>query len=276
MTYSPVEDLRQEIAKGHVLVVVGSGISIGATNRNPLASWKGLLEDGIERCVRKRDERWAARLKEDLATNNLNDLLSVAERVSTELGFPNGPDYRDWLAKTVGRLRVQDRSVLEAIRDLGLALATTNYDGLLEEVTGHPAVTWRAGVRIKRVLQGEEPGILHFHGSWHEPESVVLGIRSYERILGHEHAQAVLRAVPTLKTFLFIGCGEGLGDPNFGALLGWARLALAGDRHFRLCLDSEEADLLKKEKDGLIRPVPYGSDHPKLLQFLNSTLSDSR
>lgn len=268
MSRDPVEDLRQEIAKGHVLVVVGSGVSSGATNKNPLASWKGLLEDGIERCVRKRDERWATRLKEDLTTNNLNDLLSVAERVSTELGFPNGREYRDWLAETVGRLHAQDRSVLEAIRDLGFPLATTNYDGLIEEVTGHPAVTWRAGARIKRVLQGEEPGILHLHGYWEEPESVVLGIRSYERILGHEHAQAVLRAVQTLKTFLFIGCGEGLDDPNFGALFEWARLAFkeAGDRHFRLCLDSEEADLLKK--DDLIRPVPYGADHSKLLQFL--------
>jgi hypothetical protein len=65
MSHDPVEDLRQEIAKGHVLVVVGSGVSIGATKGNPLASWTGLLEDGVERCVKVRglDSKWAGRVK---------------------------------------------------------------------------------------------------------------------------------------------------------------------------------------------------------------------
>src|SRR5215218_6227437 len=134
-----VDDLRAEIAKGHVLVVVGAGVSISATRRDPLASWQGLLENGVERCVAVRglDSKWANRVREEIQSGDLDDLLSAAEKVSSKLGFPSGGEYRRWLHETVGKLEMKDRTVLDAIRDLGLPIATTNYDGLLEEATGH-------------------------------------------------------------------------------------------------------------------------------------------
>ena len=47
-----LDDLRHQFKTGQVLVIVGAGVSIGATRNHPVASWAGLLEDGIERCVR--------------------------------------------------------------------------------------------------------------------------------------------------------------------------------------------------------------------------------
>ncbi len=272
MSHDLVDDLRAEIAKGHVLVVVGAGVSIGATGGNPLASWQGLLENGVEECVKLRglSQEWADRVRAEIKSGDMDDLLSAAEKISSKLGFPDGGEYRRWLRETVGGLRAEDRSVLKALRDLGLPLATTNYDGLLEEITALPPVTWREGDRVARAIRKDEPGILHLHGYWEDPESVVLGIRSYERILGHAHAQAVLRAVQTLHTLLFVGCGEGLTDPNFGALLQWAReiFQASEDRHYRLCLDGEAEDLRQQHKNDRLYPVPYGSDHSKLLKFL--------
>ena len=64
MSHDLIDDLRAEIAKGHVLVVVGAGVSIGATRGNPLASWQGLLENGVERCVA---DKHAALASGDLA-----------------------------------------------------------------------------------------------------------------------------------------------------------------------------------------------------------------
>ena len=50
-----VEELRREIADGRVTCIVGAGVSIAASfdpDRKPnVASWVGLLEDGIARCV---------------------------------------------------------------------------------------------------------------------------------------------------------------------------------------------------------------------------------
>jgi hypothetical protein len=39
-------DLQDQIAKGQAMVVVGAGVSIGATNGKPCASWQGLLQHG--------------------------------------------------------------------------------------------------------------------------------------------------------------------------------------------------------------------------------------
>ena len=45
-----VEDLRGGLAEGRVIVLVGAGLSAGATGGAPVASWTGLLEDGVARC----------------------------------------------------------------------------------------------------------------------------------------------------------------------------------------------------------------------------------
>jgi hypothetical protein len=45
-----VDDLRNHIQKRDVLVVIGAGVSIGATKGNAVASWTGLLEHGLGRC----------------------------------------------------------------------------------------------------------------------------------------------------------------------------------------------------------------------------------
>jgi tetratricopeptide (TPR) repeat protein len=267
-----VDDLRVEIAKGHVLVVVGAGVSIGATGGNPLAFWQGLLQNGVERCVAVRglDAKWSNRVREEIRSGDMDDLLSAAEKISIKLGFPTGGEYRRWLHESVGMMELKDRSVLDAIGSLGLPIVTTNYDSLLEESTGRPAVTWRQGDKAARVIRGEEPGILHLHGYWDEPESVVLGIRSYEHIRGNQYAQAVLRAIQTFHTLLFIGCGDGLDDPNFGALLAWARDAFQGAeaRHYRLCKEGELKELREKHREDRLFPVSYGPKHEDLGPFV--------
>jgi tetratricopeptide (TPR) repeat protein len=279
-TAAPVADLRAQIAAGQVLVVAGAGVAVAATaggapGSGRVASWKSLLADGIERCVQvgrpPAAAGWAERLQADLGSADLDDLLSVAERVASRLGAPAGGEYRRWLRETVGALRASDPSVPRALAELGVTIATTNYDGLLEEVTGRPPVTWRDGARMERVVRGDEAGILHLHGHWQDPQSVVLGIRSYERVLGDAPAQAMMRALRTLRTLLFVGCGAGLEDPNFGALLAWSRAVFAGSeyRHFRLCLNGEVAALhaLHVPEERLF-PVPFGSEYGDLAPFL--------
>jgi hypothetical protein len=152
------DDVRSHFAKGDVLVVVGAGVSMGATRGNPIASWTGLLEHGAKRCreVCSLSDDWLARREADLASGDMEDLLGVAAAVASRLGSPKGGEYRRWLRETVGGLRATSRDVLEALRDLKVPIATTNYDGLLEEVTGRPAVTWQDGAKVERVIRGDD------------------------------------------------------------------------------------------------------------------------
>jgi hypothetical protein len=267
-------ELSDEISNGRMLVIVGAGVSIAATGDRGVASWTGLLRDGVGRCetvAESLPEGWGERVRAEIDSGDLDELLSAAEKISRKLGAPDGPEYARWLRDTVGALEVKNRSVIEAIRDLGLPIATTNYDGLLEEVTGWPPVTWREGERVERVVRGEEKAILHLHGFWEEPESVVLGIRSYEQVLGDAHAQTMMRAIRATRGLLFIGCGAGIADPDFDALLRWTRAVFEGSgyHHFQLCLEGEVADLQKLHPpEELLFPLAYGPEHSHLEPFL--------
>jgi tetratricopeptide (TPR) repeat protein len=271
-----LQDLQREIEAGSVIAIIGAGVSIGATNNQPVASWQGLLHHGVDRCLEltqltpsKAD--WAKRVHAEIDSGDLDDMLSAAEKISRKLGAPKGGEYSRWLRETIGVLKAERRGVVEALRDLKIALATTNYDGLIEEVTGLSAVTWMDGAKVERVLRGDENGILHLHGYWDRPESVILGIRSYEEVLGDAHAQTMQRAIRSLKTLLFVSCGEGLHDPNFGALLEWTCKVFPGSeyRHFRLAREREVTELQAQHPpEQRIIVLSYGKEHGELAPFL--------
>jgi hypothetical protein len=281
MSRDLTDELCRQISQGRMLIVAGAGVSVAATGGDCLASWTGLLRHGVERCgevAGSLPEGWAERIRAEIDSGDHDELLSAAEKISRELGAPCGPEYARWLRDTVGRFRVQDPTVIDALAGLGLPLATTNYDGLLEDVTGLPPVTWREGARIERVGRGDEPGILHLHGFWKEPESVVLGIRSYEKVLGETHSRTLLRMVRATRGLLFVGCGAGVADPDFDALLRWMRTVFAGSDflHFQLCLEQEVQELRELHPPGArLVPLPYGDDHSCLAPFLRELVPPS-
>jgi tetratricopeptide (TPR) repeat protein len=269
-----VGDLQSQIDRGKVVAIIGSGISISATNENALASWRGLLEHGVQRCIDLfgiLPPGWKERRLGEIHSNDMDELLSAAEHVSRKLDAPNGGEYRRWLRESVGSLKVQHPEVIAALHSLGVKLATTNYDGLLEDVTGLPSVTWREGAKVERVIRGDEDGVLHLHGYWKQPESVVLGIRSYEQVLGNAHAQTILRALQTVNTLLFVGFGAGLKDPNFGELLRWTGTVFSSSeyRRFRLAKE-DEVEVLQNEHppEQRLSILKYGKDYGDLPLFL--------
>jgi hypothetical protein len=182
-----------------------------------------------------------------------------------------GGEYRRWLRETVGALALRELDVLEALRNLRVPLATTNYDDLLEKVTALGPVTWRDQAKAFRVIRGEEQAILHLHGYWDDPESVVLGIRSYEQVRQDAHAQAVVRALAMTQSLLFVGCGEGLSDPNFRPFFTWLREVNPGneDRHYRLALNDKVVEFQKQHTaEERVFVLGYGTSHPALAGFL--------
>jgi hypothetical protein len=282
------DDLVGELRDGRIVAVGGAGVASATTDRNPRADWIGLLRHGVHRVADLRrlpSPQWVQRQTEvlDEATagrGDLDDLLGVAEQISARLGAPDDGEWFRWLEETVGALQPTDdgRALLEAIAALGIPIATTNYDGLLEAVTGQPAVTWTQTALVVKLLRGEERGILHLHGFWREPGSVVLGIRDYQDVLGAGTAQHVQRVLPTLNGLLYIGCGAGLADPNFSALRRWIGDTLRGTthRHFRLVRD-RDVDSAQREHDRSEQTVVlgYGARFEDLGPFLRKLARDA-
>lgn len=266
-------DMRHQIAERKTVIIVGTGVSSSATEGDPLASWIGLLEHGVQRCkpIRRLPDDWVQLRLSQIRSGRPTELISAAELIAAELGAPDGGEYRRWLRETVGALRVSKPDVLEALATLGVPLATTNYDGLIEEVTGWPPVTWKDRADFERIVRGDERGVLHLHGFWKNPRSVIFGIRSYEDIRRDPHARTMLEALRSMRTLLFVGFGDGLSDPNFGSLLRWSRdhFAESEYRQFRLVRDAEvDSVQAQHPREERIFALSYGSRYEDLATFL--------
>lgn len=197
-----------------------------------------------------------------LAAGDVESLILAAEIVTQSLGGAGGGEMAAWLRETVGSFELLERAVPVALAGLGVPLATTNYDDLLERATGWERVTWRAGAGAQHALQDpDERVVVHLHGHWRETQSVILGVRSYERLGGDGPAQALQRAMATMSSLLFVGVGDGASDPNFAALRSWLASTFPGSemRHFRLCLDDEVQELSASHRpEQRIVAVGYG------------------
>lgn len=266
------QDLRQEIAKRQVVLIVGAGVSAATTANDAISCWTGLLLDGVDRCkavVPGLPLDWADRMRSEINSGDMDDLLSAAEKISSKLSAHG--EYGRWLRETVGELKPKDRSVIDSLKQLNAPILTTNYDSLIEAVTGWPTVTWSQTADVEYVIRGEAEGVLHLHGHWQDPQSVVLGLRSYEAILRSQHAQTMLQALRSTRTFLFVGYGEGLQDPNFNSLLHWARQIFSASpfRHYRLVLRQDmAATQTKTDPTDRIYNIPYGEEYAELAGFL--------
>jgi tetratricopeptide (TPR) repeat protein len=272
-----LDDLIDDLTKGTALLVAGTGVSIQASGGQPCASWDGLILDGIEHCVQTNllELGEAESLRGQLKAKDVGKMLDVAERVSETLGAPGGGEFRRWLHESVGTLDLRRREIIDAIHDLGVPIGTTNYDDFLTRGCGIEAVSWTDGPVAHEVIRGDRLGILHFHGHYDEPQSVVLGVHSYEKLLKSRGAQAIQQAVVASRTLLFVGCGDGLTDPNFGALLDWSAQLFGGSiyRHYCLCRTSELKTLQKRfSSDKRLFFIEYGKDYADLVPFLRDTL----
>ncbi len=210
--------------------------------------------------------------------SGLDSLLAVAELVHGKLS--KGGELGRWLSERFEPLSAdRDRSVIETLgllAKLGVPLVTTNYDSLIESVTGLRHVTADDPSIVMKVVRGEDRRVLHLHGHWEKPESVVLGIRSYEAVKHHEHTQTVMKLFGVGTSLLFVGCGqEGLNDPNWGPFLNWlVDFDTAGQhehRHYVLLRDSDPF-----EQRGRIFALRYGPDFADLAGFLKLLLPESR
>ena len=162
--------------------------------------------------------------------------------------------------------------VIKALHDRGATLLTTNYDDILENHCGIPRVGRLDKNVILRFRGGDVRGVFHIHGSYHNSEEVVLDTTNYYEVMHSDDVQDLLRAYLQDKTILSIGCGSGLEDPNFSALLKWA-----SERHKNLphrhCLLIRDDDAIMCQP--LIR-VKYGSRYQDLVEYLTKLLGDQK
>jgi hypothetical protein len=266
-----------------VLVVVGAGISAGATAA-PYATWLGLLHHGIEYLVAteaftdKRGKELKASLDAAFSPFDLKTALHHADLIEQNLTTPDTTAFALWLGAAFHDFKVVAgrEETLDALSDLqqgGAVLLTTNYDTLLSEVTGLPPVTWEEHAEFLRVINRQRLGILHIHGHWQRPTSVVLGRDSHDRIVGDQDLQDAFKSLWLEWSWIYVGCCDGLDDPNLGRLLEWGKRWGTGALPHYFLAKADKADALAKRPDKPVNLVDVGyPDHTDLPRVLLHSL----
>jgi hypothetical protein len=216
--------------------------------------------------------------EEGLLDLSARDPVKAGDAVRAALGGPEG-EFAGWLRQTFTVRRMAgEMPIIDAISNLLTpVLATTNYDRLLT----HPfnpfisrTATWRDQVKLQLGLR-DGTRVLHLHGIYDEPETVVFGRSDYDRLLRGEAYSAVLSALWLERTLLFVGCSfDGLTDPDFFRLLRLASETFRGTpfRHYALMRRGTFTtdDVRTFLNDWRIQIVDYGADYSDLPRFLDS------
>jgi len=274
MNKSALDHLRQIIRNKEVIVSVGAGVSISASGNSQYASWKGLLQSGIEHCYNfghpKLSKNDYNHLLEVLNSEDTDNWLGIATLIERKLKYPASREWAKWLKETVGSLPCHSTNLIEAILNLELPIITTNYDdlftrnGLSRQLH---SIDWKSGFFDEYFLDSYLNYIFHVHGSVLNPSSVILGISSYNEILNADFVQSFTQMLSMYKGLLFIGYGAGFDDPNFSSLLAFISQHGSYHRHYILVRSS---DVDNYNKFSNIYPIPYGDDYSDLPNFIRS------
>jgi len=267
-----LQKLADAVKRRQLVVVTGTGVTSALTDGAPTSSWLGLLEHGVNHVIQSDDRRgklMQAKLDLFLDDPRVDDLLSLATDIRSELKRATHDRYGRWLTATIGALEPKTNAVADAISDLGVPIFTTNYDDVLEQALGRSSATWKEPALMRDIAMNSSNAVGHLHGIYRDPDSVIFNDVDYHRIINDAKAQAVQNAAFSMRNFLFIGFGNGLDDPNFEPMV--SRFAddhqTAAYSHFKLC---KAEDVQPGSELDAIVDVSYGEHHGELAGFLRS------
>jgi hypothetical protein len=287
MARSPLAELRQRVTARNAVVIVGLEVSHHATG-SELFTWPGLLSDGFEHC-----REWG--LKPGATDDGPgDDWEAAADVLARSLGedaedADAGPRWAKWLSP-IDKLSVarydgnrtgrQPASLIGAIWELGLPVATTNYDLLLERAVGCTSVTWQNPQVTHAVLTGErEDKIVHLHGVLEEGASIVLGSSRGTQL---RHQDVITKALAGADFASCVVC-MGFAEPRDPAFVNICKLLKTLSRwqighHFLLATDAG-ADAFRKslldEQIKRVEVIPYGESIAELEGFIRRQLHPS-
>jgi hypothetical protein len=276
-------EVIKSIRNDGLVVVTGAGVSIQSignfTPSSEVAGWPGLLQHGVEHCLKRQlitsDEADIVKLqiKNGQKPGKADYLIEAAQRIHDCLGDTARSRYL-WLEDSIGQLKVTDTRLIRAIQGLGSLITTLNYDDLVEQVTEWTTIELHRHTEVTRCIrERRKEVVIHLHGFWKNPESIVLDRISYEKIKSDCEARDRIRTFARDYTMLFIGCGNTFSDPNFQTLLSWAKdvLSEAKFQHYILCRQEDEPELLSTlPTDGFLTSLVYGNGYEELSPFLEA------
>jgi len=237
------QQIRIALKNGNLVICAGAGVTLFTTadasgRIHPQSlTWLRLIRSGFKYIEEhlssaSNDSDNKNRIQKARATLDIPDkqyseaneaIYLDAAQTLTDILKPFPESFADWLSRQFQTLDVylthpEIHNVLNRLHQEGAQLMTTNYDRLIEHHCGLTPVD------ISQPPEDGNKRVFHPHGEWEKPNGIVLNSREYYAGTSADNnnpAQNLLRDIFRSKTVLFIGCGPGTGDPNFGEMLRW-------------------------------------------------------
>ncbi|KFY35253.1 hypothetical protein V494_06081 [Pseudogymnoascus sp. VKM F-4513 (FW-928)] len=274
--------LRSALENNQLAIITGAGVTLNVTadtSGNPVSriTWTDLMRNGLDHLVSEgyvdTSNRRTKRAYNALEDPEVDGLLDAANIVTSQM--KQHGQFRPWLESVFGSLSQEIRhpaliDVLKALYERGATLLTTNYDDVLEKHCGLQRIGRSNQDDVSRFQRGDLKGVFHLHGSYLDAHEVVLDTTDYYEVKHSGVVQHMLKAFLHCKTILFVGCGSGLEDPNFDALLRWAskRHKNLPRQHYLLIRDDDSVNY-----QPLLR-VKCGPRYEDLVLYLKRLVDD--
>jgi hypothetical protein len=266
-----VDDLKSSIAGPgpKPLLICGAGVSVEAS-AGQAPNWKQLIASGIQHVLDQQpdEQTWAAYALYRLDQNDPAVWIEVADELTARLGGRNNAEFRFWLEKEFKLLAPANDALVDAIASLDCPVATTNYDDLLAKSLSLPVINWDDHDQVHQFLADKSDGVLHLHGYWRKPSTVILGSKSYRDAVNDSRRTFLQQLTVLSRPTVFIGASpQGLADPDFSNLAEFI-VEWEGVVDRRYWLVREDGGNHKVDHRARIYPVVYGRDFKQLPGFL--------
>lgn len=239
-----VQKLRKIRKNRNLVICVGSGVTLFSTRNDDgetrdRLKWAGFIDNGFGYLQRQKPSFYrdnqrkfaqAAKMLDD-KDRTVEEVLYVASTLTQFMGTQSidTPDYfADWFSTQFETLYdyVKYPAILDSLNKLheaGVTLMTTNYDGLIERHCGLQPLDGSQPQRLVRFNRRElSDTVFHPHGYWENTKHIVLDSRQYYEVQRKDNdVRQTLEDMLKGRTVVFVGCGAGVDDPNFGQLLQW-------------------------------------------------------
>lgn len=210
------DELVDDIARRRSVLYLGAGISMNAKTQQGAhpKSWTQLLSEGAGK-VRHKAKLVVKRLIRE------KDYLTACEILKAEMGRTR---YESMLTKEFLEPQFAPAKVHDVLFEIDSRIvATPNIDKIYDSHANHLA---KGSIKIKHYYEEDVADairrsnrvILKVHGTIDTPSKMIFTRREYaEARTKHAEFYAILDALVTTNTFVFLGCGG--NDPDIRLVL---------------------------------------------------------
>lgn len=223
------------LEEGNALIGIGAGVSI-ETTKGRTHSFAQFVEDG-----------WAFVKELGLPILKPSNVSKSVEGEQIKKILSDKGKFAEWLEKNFYGVEARDDGIYQALAQLKQPLFTANFDTLISMHARLPAATWESVEEAVRILENKDPGVLHLHGIWTQPGSILFGQgfnRPRETLLQNDQVRQTLRGKSGVVT---LGMGHALTETDDNLVLDLINRVMegAGEKHVFALVPKPEAELIQ-------------------------------